>query len=90
MTDAPKRENRSLWTRAVIGLVSLLLYALSPGPVQVMLAKMRVYAAATPNWPVIASIYESVYAPLNWLCDHIPTVAQFYGWYIGLFEPFFP
>ena len=50
----------------------LVFYALSPGP----LAKLAEY------YEIPLDTLESVYIPLEWVCDNCDPVQEFYLWYM--------
>ena len=53
----------------------VVIYFLSPAPVmKLMRQNPRLYLQCEPA-------LERVYMPLNWLCQNVSPVAQFYVWY---------
>ena len=58
-------------------LALLLLYALSPGPLQILLYSNPGH----PGW--LESTCDIVYAPIDWACDRFKPVDDFYAWYEG-------
>src|SRR4051812_10344645 len=75
-SESPKHAKRSRWPAAVMAIVLLLppAYVLSCGPCAVW------YIASEPDpeeaW-ARGKVFEAVYAPVNWLCDHSETA---YNW----------
>jgi hypothetical protein len=76
MSDEPKKPPRSrrLWIWWIAA--SLGLYVLSIGPAT------GFYGGTVAPWPRMA--YEAFYAPLFWVCEHVPLCGRAVEGYINL------
>jgi hypothetical protein len=72
-----KTRKRSGWGCTVIGLLVLLaVYFLSLPFAFGLFGTRRV---------LVESPWTTIYAPVYWLCEHVPFVQVFYQWYFSLF-----
>jgi hypothetical protein len=60
-------------------LAAFAIYALSFGPA----ARYFILASSPPP----PKVFNTIYAPLRFLCHKIPAVQTFYDWYIDLWLP---
>ena len=71
--EAQQREGRGSGMAWMIWLfTAIVVYVLSTGPVEGLEKKGLVPAGAA----------DAIYAPLGFLCDHIPAVQRFFVWYV--------
>jgi hypothetical protein len=67
----PKRSSRGFGFSVVTLFALLLLYVLSPAPVE-----KYIYQGGKNQ-----TAFETFYAPLVWATYYVPGVHEFYGWY---------
>ena len=66
MDDPPEEKSRRAGVIAVAITAALILYPLSIGPAYVMVLRNR----------SIEPVYSAAYAPMIWLCKHVPFVEK--------------
>ena len=76
MSDPRKKMGWRFW--AVFGLIALLLYVGSIGPVWSV--------AIHHKTPAIETAFKIVYCPILFIADHSP-LGDTLGWYLDLFDP---
>ena len=72
-TQSNRSETSGIHFYLVLLAVLTALYALSPGPVA---KSLRLGKAPIPK------AFRTAYAPLNFCCNHLPPVQNFYDWYM--------
>lgn len=78
MSEPQKKTGLGFW--AIVVMSSLMLYALSAGPAELLMMKM-----GAPQWLVVPG--NVFYAPLAWSLEHCPDlvsewyVADYCGWW---------
>lgn len=84
MADSPEDENsvsdpiRSTIVAKLCRFVGIVvtLYVLSPGPILLL---------AIQSNTKLGKQFDLIFAPLQYLYDHVAAVEHFYDWYLGLF-----
>ena len=80
MSEHKDKSKASTATIFGWSLAVLVLYILSPGPLENWTG---IIGEDFPPWSEFA--FDIYYAPLEWLYDNVETVEQFYDWYMPLF-----
>lgn len=74
--DPDRRPSRSFGLMIISPVVLLLAYPLSYGPVM--------YQVSMGRWLGLWSIFDVVYAPLEWLADSSQMGQELVDWYLGV------
>lgn len=79
-TESIRKRRLPVSLKIVVLIVLAVAYVLSTGPVNWLFAHGHI-SLQTLRFMVV------LYAPLTWACDHIPSAANFFEWYIQLWVP---
>ncbi|HCK52216.1 MAG TPA: hypothetical protein DIC23_03295 [Planctomycetaceae bacterium] len=74
--DPDRRPPRSFGLVIISSVVLLLAYPLSYGPVM--------YQVSMGRWPGLWSVFDMVYAPIEWLADSSQLGQELVDWYLGV------
>ena len=84
--DTNPRKRRRGRTFGCLGW-GLVVYLLSPPLFMMVIAFFIDYGEF--GVPTLTAIRDFVYAPIDWLTEHVTPVRTFYDWYLGFFEAWF-